>query len=41
MCGDLPDKPLAASFADPQSIERLRLIAKKNVLRTLKDDDDI
>ena len=40
---DLPDipRPLAASFADPQSSEGMRLIAKSEVLGTLEDDDDI
>ena len=40
---DLPDepRPLAASFADPQSSEGIRLIAKSEVLGTHEDDDDI
>ena len=38
---DLPDelRPLAASFADPQSSEGMHLIAKSEVLGTLEDDD--
>ena len=40
---DLPDepRPLAASFADPQSNEGMHLIAKSEVLGTLEDDNNI
>jgi hypothetical protein len=40
---DLPDepRPLAASFADPQSSAGMHLITKSEVLETLEDDDDI
>ena len=40
---DLPDepRPLAASIADPQLNEGMRLIAKNKVVGTLVDDYDI